>query len=925
MLAFPLSLSGCQSGGSSGSGSTDATLGALSFSAGTLNPSPFVPGTTSYFLSVPFGTPSVTVTASASDPRTRSITVAQDSGEPVQVASGSASPALAVPAIGARSVVKVVVTAEDGRTTKTYGFVVTQLVSHDASLSVLTTSLGTLTPDFSSAKTGYAVSLPAGTASITVTPTASDATASITVAQDSGPAVAVASGSASPALTVLPAGQVSNVAVKVTAQDGTTTRTYTIAVSQLASNDATLSMLTDSAGVLTGPIPSQLPYSYRVPYQAGGYTVTPTAHSPQASITVNGNPVTSGTASGPIALTEGAATTITIVVTAQDRTTQQTYTLDVTEGTKPGLVNARTVPVGPSTPLAVSAGATLPASGATEVPVDTQLRIGFDGAPTLGATGTIQIHRSADGTVVDAINLADPYAIYDGTSSIKKLTTNQTSSKVNVIGGLTTGIDQVRVVNYVPITFSGNTAIIHPHNNRLAYNTQYYVTIDDGVLGGSISGTPFAGITSNTGWTFTTKASAPTNPTTLNVAADNSADFATVQGAIDAVSANGTATIDISPGVYEELLFIRKKSITLRGTDSVATVIQYDNCDGFNPGTGSGQSVSNPGSLATLPAGNLTGGGRAVVLTGAATPVVLDTITIKNLHGQGSYVIPTLPASYAITKGDTSSPTFVNYGSGPVTPAEALYFNVSFGSGNPPTEPGQLIAKHSNFVSYQDTLQVKGWSWFYDCFITGDVDFIWGSANAALFERSEIKSRNNATGASVVQSRAYLGYGSTPTPSTYAIAYPGFVFLNCALTKEDGDFTAYLARSPGAATVSGSAAPYLYSQYDVVSFIDCNMDSHIAAVGWNVTGGNPPGANLSPTPIGGWREYRSFTPSGRYVDVGQRLESSPLSGTSTNPGGSMQLPDAAASTFFRDRATIFGGATDGTYTTTGNPGWNPQP
>ncbi len=154
LLAIPLALAGCDRGGSSGGGgSGDATLSAISFSAGTLNPTPFVPGTTNYFLSVPFGTTSVTVTPTASDAGA-SITVAQDSGAPLAVASGSASQEVTVPAVGARSAISVVVTAADGRTTQRYGFLLTQFVSHDATLSALSTSVGTLTPAFSSATTG---------------------------------------------------------------------------------------------------------------------------------------------------------------------------------------------------------------------------------------------------------------------------------------------------------------------------------------------------------------------------------------------------------------------------------------------------------------------------------------------------------------------------------------------------------------------------------------------------------------------------------------------------------------------------------------------------------------------------------------------------------------------------------------------------
>ena len=118
-------------------------------------------------------------------------------------------------------------------------------------------------------------------------------------------------------------------------------------------------------------------------------------------------------------------------------------------------------------------------------------------------------------------------------------------------------------------------------------------------------------------------------PTGYNVAVDNSAGFATVQGAIDAVPPGNTApvTINIAPGVYQEVLFIRNKhNVTLKGTDSVATVIQYENCDGFNPGTGASQQVDSPGEEGTLPPGPLSAGGRAVLLVSAADLLALDSI-----------------------------------------------------------------------------------------------------------------------------------------------------------------------------------------------------------------------------------------------------------------------------------------------------------
>jgi len=53
------------------------------------------------------------------------------------------------------------------------------------------------------------------------------------------------------------------------------------------------------------------------------------------------------------------------------------------------LVNPRTVTVTGSPLMAVPSGSRLPARGATGVPVDALLRIGFDAAPGLGATGTV--------------------------------------------------------------------------------------------------------------------------------------------------------------------------------------------------------------------------------------------------------------------------------------------------------------------------------------------------------------------------------------------------------------------------------------------------------------------------------------------------------------------------------------------------------
>ena len=880
----------------------DPALKGLTLSAGSLSPT-FAPATTSYTATVPFGTTSVTMTPTANDTGV-GITLSQDGSVPVAVPSGSATASLTVPAVGKTTSIVITATAQDGITLRSYAIVLGQTVSHDATLKSLTLSAGALSPAFAAATTSYTVSVPRGATSLTVTPTATGAGSTITVALNTGTPAAVASGSPSAELPAPAEGASSTVTIVVTAQDKTTTKTYTIVTSLPANNDASLQALTDSTGRPADFLSGTLSYAYTVPFQTGDYRVTATATNPDVkSITVNGTAVPTGTASGPIALQVGAPTAIVIVVTAKDGTTKATYTLNVTEAAErlnvAGLVTPRTVSIAPSVPLAVTSGDTLPKTAATQVPVDTLLRIGFDSAPTIGTSGSIRIARAVDDVVVDTINLADHFAIYDGTSTIKLFTDNLpppvgTNTKVNVIGGLTSGVAQVRVVNYLPVMVSGNTATIYPHNNKLAYGTEYSVTIDASVLSGTISSVAFGGISSKTSWTFKTK---DTAPTTFTVAADNTADYATVQGAIDAAPLNGTVeaptVVSIAGGVYQEMLFVAKKQyLTLKGagTDGVATVIQYDNCDGFNPGTGSGMTVTTPGATGTLtpitPSGGLTGGGRALLLVGSGTNgLVLDSITLKSTHAQG--------ATTLINGLDLAgAATYKNYNSS-ITPAEVIYFNAS--TSNPTTAPNQLVAKHSNFVGSQQVLQLKGWSWFYDSFITGDTDIIWGAAYTALFERCELKSRAfTGKKPSMVQSRANGGYG-------------GFVFLRSALTKEAGAYE-YLARSNGAST----------SGFDNVAFISCAMDSHVPAVGWDAQ--TTLFANQPGTAVAGWREYDSATLDGIPVDLSGRLTAT----ASTN--GAYLLNSTEAMTYYPSRATIFRGASDNGLSYLGiTAGWDPQP
>ena len=101
----------------------------------------------------------------------------------------------------------------------------------------------------------------------------------------------------------------------------------------LATIDATLSGLTLSAGTLDPAFDSGITtYTASVANSVTSVTVTPTAtNAADATISVNGNTVTSGNASTAINLpTAGTAVPIAIVVTAADTTTRMTYTVTAT-------------------------------------------------------------------------------------------------------------------------------------------------------------------------------------------------------------------------------------------------------------------------------------------------------------------------------------------------------------------------------------------------------------------------------------------------------------------------------------------------------------------------------------------------------------------------------------------------------------------
>ena len=297
--------------------SGNADLGGLTISSGTLSPQ-FSSSVTVYTASVDNSATQVTVTPTASD-SSAAITV---NGNDVTSGNGYILTGLTV---GEPTTVTVIVTAQDS-TTKTYIITLTRAasLSGNADLGGLTISSGTLSPQFSSSVTVYTASVDNSATQVTVTPTASDSSAAITV---NGNDVTSGNGYILTGLTV---GEPTTVTVIVTAQDSTT-KTYIITLTRAASlsDNADLGGLTISSGTLSPQFSSSVTaYTASVDNSVTQVTVTPTASDSLATITVNGNGVTSGTGHIVTGLTVGT-NTITVLGIAEDITIK-IYTITIT-------------------------------------------------------------------------------------------------------------------------------------------------------------------------------------------------------------------------------------------------------------------------------------------------------------------------------------------------------------------------------------------------------------------------------------------------------------------------------------------------------------------------------------------------------------------------------------------------------------------
>ncbi|CAM4038568.1 pectinesterase family protein [Paenibacillus alkaliterrae] len=151
------------------------------------------------------------------------------------------------------------------------------------------------------------------------------------------------------------------------------------------------------------------------------------------------------------------------------------------------------------------------------------------------------------------------------------------------------------------------------------------------------------------------------------------------------------------------------------------------------------------------------------------------------------------------------------------------------------------------FLGNQDTLLTNGGTqYFYQCYIEGDVDFIFGGSRA-VFEESVIHSLDRGSSSN----NGYITAASTMITEPF-----GYLFLNSKLTSDAAAGTVWLGRPwhPGGNPDAIAS----------VLFMNTEMGAHINPIGWTDMSGF-----LAKDAI--FAEYQNYGPGAVITDTRPQL------------------------------------------------------
>ena len=262
----------------------------------------------------------------------------------------------------------------------------------------------------------------------------------------------------------------------------------------------------------------------------------------------------------------------------------------------------------------------------------------------------------------------------------------------------------------------------------------------------------------------------------IRVSGDGTGDFSTIAEALLAVPYDCEAVIEIGPGVYREKLFAEKRRLTLRGAGADRTRIVW----------GDGGRLPHPDGRPTHTFRSYTAflGGECVTV---------EDLTIENDAGPGSAVGQAI-AAY-------------------VDAARAEFRRVKLLGNQDTLFCAPLPEKErekDGFLGPRVLAPRRPSAQYYcECEIAGDIDFIFGGADA-LFEQCTLRTVDNA-----------LPHSYVTAPSGPAEGL-GFVFWDCDFVSAAPAGTVYLGRP--------------WRPTGKTAVLDCRLGAHIAPEGFSPWG-----------------------------------------------------------------------------------------
>ena len=201
--------------------------------------------------------------------------------------------------------------------------------------------------------------------------------------------------------------------------------------------------------------------------------------------------------------------------------------------------------------------------------------------------------------------------------------------------------------------------------------------------------------------------------TTIHVSKNDPSAFSTLQEAILSIDDrhDEAIRIEVAPGIYEEKLFIRKENIEIVGDDPLTTVFRY------------GDGAKKPRPDASGEYGTF----NTAVIFIAGKDITLRNLTIESTAGPGYLAGQALAVYAAADRLSCYNCRFTGW--------QDTIFN-----GDPMTCNMKKLMLPDFFQASEVPIVHKFYrNYFKDCYVCGDVDYIFGP-NTAFFDHCEIHS-----------------------------------------------------------------------------------------------------------------------------------------------------------------------------------------